>query len=506
MIFLFHKNNKVVKITKDTLDIPIENYSIGKTLLQLANTYEKEQIVWCQSDFEKFLNIEFIQTISENAISILSFNPYEGNFLNSKLGYIDQNSLLKVNKEVKFQTWQMNASVGIISSKLFLKLSEFIDGKEEFNYLLNSIAQRTFMNGVLCYSEPRLLHNLEITESASCTNYVLFQFVKQHYKWKWLFLLFLNIFLYERKLLFLPFFRALFYRKKQTIGTDFISEILDKNNKKVVVSIDVIIPTIGRASYLKDFLNDLKQQDILPNNVLIIEQNPNVNSLSELDYLAKENWPFKIIHQFIHQSGACNARNIALQNVTSNWVFFADDDIRIKSDFLKEAFYKIENLQAHAVLFACLLKNQKNTFTIPHQTTVFGSGCTIVKSEFASKVLFDEKYEFCFGEDTDYGMKIRNLGADVIYLPEPSIVHLKAPIGGFRIKPTYQWSNDLIQPKPSPTIMLNLVRYATKEQQKGYKTIYFTKSLEWKKTFQSLKQINKHWKSSLFWANKLENM
>lgn len=507
MIFLFHKNNKVVKIKKDNLDIPVVNSAIGSTLFLLANTHENEQIVWCHSDFEIYLNIDFINSIVYNTYSIQSFNPYQNNFLNSRLGYIDQNSLLKVNKNVKFQTWQMHASVGIVSSILLKKLEKYIEVKnKDFNYLLNSMAQRTFMNGVLCYSEPNLFRNLKIEEDLSCNNYILFQFVKQHYKFKWLFLLLLNVFLYERKFLFFPFIKALFYKKRQVLNIDFISEIFNISEDITTISIDVIIPTIGRASYLKDFLIDLKQQQLMPKNVIIVEQNPNENSVTELDYLTDETWPFKIIHQFIHKSGACNARNLALQNVTSDWVFFADDDIRVKSDFLKHAFQKIENLKANAVLFSCLLKNQKNTFLIPHQTAVFGSGCTIVKSEFTSKVLFDTKYEFCFGEDSDYGMKIRNLGTDVIYLPEPKILHLKAPVGGFRTKPIYLWSNDLISPKPSPTIILNLLRYSTKEQQNGYKLLYFIKSLKWNKPFQSLKEINKHWKSSLFWANKLENM
>ena len=54
--------------------------------------------------------------------------------------------------------------------------------------------------------------------------------------------------------------------------------------------------------------------------------------------------------------------------------------------------------------------------------------------------------------------------------------------------------------------MLNFLRYSTSEQQKGYKTLYFIKTLHWKNPFKSFKEINKHWRSSLFWANKLENM
>jgi hypothetical protein len=56
--------------------------------------------------------------------------------------------------------------------------------------------------------------------------------------------------------------------------------------------------------------------------------------------------------------------------------------------------------------------------------------------------------------DNDFGMQLRNQGVDVLYLPEPKILHLKAPVGGFRTKPKLAWENDEIQPKPSPTVML----------------------------------------------------
>ena len=76
-------------------------------------------------------------------------------------------------------------------------------------------------------------------------------------------------------------------------------------------------------------LKDLSVQTHSPKRVIIIEQNPDLNSKSELDYLFNESWPFQIIHEFIHQTGACNARNLALSKVKSKFVFSCDDDNRI---------------------------------------------------------------------------------------------------------------------------------------------------------------------------------
>ena len=76
--------------------------------------------------------------------------------------------------------------------------------------------------------------------------------------------------------------------------------------------IDVIIPTIGRSNYVHNVLKDLAQQTHLPKRVIIIEQHPDPASTSDLDFIYSKSWPFAIKHQFIHQTGACNARNLAL--------------------------------------------------------------------------------------------------------------------------------------------------------------------------------------------------
>jgi hypothetical protein len=68
-------------------------------------------------------------------------------------------------------------------------------------------------------------------------------------------------------------------------------------------SIDVIIPTIGRKQYLYAVLQDLAQQTHLPVNVIIVEQNPQEDSVSDLDFLINQTWP--LISDIFYPSNRC---------------------------------------------------------------------------------------------------------------------------------------------------------------------------------------------------------
>jgi hypothetical protein len=54
--------------------------------------------------------------------------------------------------------------------------------------------------------------------------------------------------------------------------------------------------------------------------------------------LINQTWPFNIRHKFTHQTGACNARNLALSHVESEWVFFNDDDNKFSCDLIEIFF------------------------------------------------------------------------------------------------------------------------------------------------------------------------
>ena len=259
---------------------------------------------------------------------------------------------------------------------------------------------------------------------------------------------------------------------------------------------------MGRKKYLYDFLNDLKEQTILPTAVIIVEQNPDADSISELDYLENEVWPFEIKHRFIHQTGACNARNIALDLVTSEYVFFADDDIRLEDKtLLKRTFDLFDLVDTNIVNLACLQVNEIDPVKNIRQWAAFGSASSMVASHSIKDIRFNMALEHGYGEDVDFGMQLRNRGEDVIYAPELKLLHLKAPMGGFRtdFKTTTKTTENQLSPKPSPTIMLFRILHTTKKQLAGYKTtlgLKFYKVQSVKNPISYIKHFRKRWKLS----------
>jgi hypothetical protein len=396
----------------------------------------------------------------------------------------------------------------MVHSSLLIAIQDKIKREHNFSYYLNSVAKLAMPKGLLCYSEPKLLRAKPEGVPTKTSFFTLFRFVKQHYRTRWVLLLLLNLVLYERKFPLLPFLFSLFYknRSKTNINLDAIKV---QSTRKAVeqATVDVIIPTIGRKDYLYDFLKDLKEQTHLPTNVIIVEQNLDEDRVSELDYLTAEEWPFTIKHTFTHQAGACNARNIALAQIASKWVFFADDDIRIGTDFIQKTLEKAGCFGAKAVTLRCFQKGEKRTYGTIFQWVTFGSGCSLVFADSLKNCSFNMGYEFGFGEDGDFGMQLRHQGHDVLYLPEPEILHLKAPVGGFRTKPALQWQNDEIQPKPSPTIMLYQMLHHTPAQTNSYKTTLFFKYYglqKIKNPIQYYSNFQKQWARSVFWANELK--
>lgn len=511
MIVILHSYNKVVKVfdyvSKANIEVPKND--LVQMFFELGNQYTNTLIIWCHNSLKDFINEEEFKTVFHHKLVMASFNTRKNYYVDERIGYVESSPFIKVNREVNYPTWLMSSCIGGLNSDVlsYYDVKDYL--KKSFDYTLNSIAKRGMVNGLFCYSNPILLRgNQNIHENNSTSKNELFKFIKQHYKSRWLLLTFLNSLVYEKRLLLLPLITSVFISKKFKNINFKAFEEASKSKDVLKTTLDVVIPTIGRKVYLYDVLKDLSSQTILPKNVIIIEQNPDFGSKTELDYLTNETWPFTIKHKFINKTGACNARNLALQDVESDWVFMADDDIRFEKNVLEIALCEMLKYRLKAATISCLRKGDKQIESLTKQWNTFGSGCSIISKHIANTIKFDTAFERGFGEDGDFGMQIRNLGEDIGYISKCKLIHLKAPMGGFRTKFKHPGIDDEIQPKPSPTIMLYNLKHKSNVQINGYRTLLFIKFFklqENKNIFSYYSQIKRRWKKSVYLANELKN-
>jgi len=508
MIILIHQNaHQVVKVLKGETEIKISETHCTKAFWELAEKYPEEIIAWCEEKYIADLNLEQWPQIFHQDLIMASY-AVENAFLPESIGYIDQLPFVNVNRKVLYPTWQMSSDVGGIKGETLLKFKSLFEGISNFDYLLNSVAKIGQQNGLFCYSVPGLVSRISDKKpETTATSSQLFSFVYSYYNTIWLTVLFWCYRRYENKFPLKAYFLA-FLEKKCFLQKVDLSAIKIQSNKitETSISMDVIIPTMGRPKYLMQVIEDLGLQSLLPKKVIVVEQNADVNSISELAELHSKTWPFEIIHHFIHQSGACNARNIALKEVDSDWIFFADDDIRLEPDLLERVIMEMNRLGVSSINMNCKQKGEETIFKKIKQWGSFGSGTSVVKSIFAKQCAFSPIFEHGYGEDADFGMQLRQLGCDIIYHPEIEILHLKAPMGGFREKPVLAWEQEEPLPKPSPTLMAFALKYYSPQQIKGFKTSLFLKyynKQSVKNPFLYVGEMRKRWEKSEVWAGKL---
>ena len=507
MIVVYHNTKKVIKIfdVNRNAEIEFSEASIQQVIITISKTNKNAFIGWCYEQLSPYLNLENAKSFLKNSLVMTSFETSKRFYIDSSIGFVESSPFLKVNKSSVYPTWLMSSNVGFAHAKVFLQVEKLLKLKISFDLFLNAVSKSGINKGLLCYSNPNLLTNFPVIKRNKIASQVeILQFIKSFYKKRWLLLYFLNQLIFNRKLVIISFFKLIF-KSNLKIASDYSDLIPQSSEAKNETEVDVIIPTLGRKHYLKKVLDCFAKQTLLPRRIILVEQDPTGKNKSELNYI-KNSWPFKIEHIVINKLGACNARNVALEKVTSNWVFFADDDIEFSANLLSKAFENINKYRANAATISCLQRGETESIKEVMQWSSFGTNASFVKSEVAKKCKFGMEYEFGYGEDADFGMQLRNLGVDVLYIPFAKMIHLKAPVGGFRNKINRDWDFDKNYPKPSPTIMVFKLKHTIREQFLGYKLMLFLKYFKHQKVknpFAYYNKMQKAWKSSKYWANKL---
>lgn len=494
MIFLVHRNAKAIsRVLSENEVVQFKSPDICFIFWEVAEKYPDEIIVWVEEEFFDSINKSSLDKIFSHSRIMASY-AIKTNFFSNNIGYIDQMPFVNINRGVKYPTWMMSTDIGGVYGSTLLSFKSRFKKIDDFGYLINLIAKIGQQNGLFCYSHPDLIS----LRSASKLQYKAnlaqeFSFVYSNYKTVWTYIYFWCLWRYENKLSILKFLKSFLAKKHFGENVDLPSlKFSDNKNIGKEHTIDVIIPTIGRPEYLKDVLEDLNSQNMPPSNVIVIEQMDKMENFSQLNELKNRQWVFTLKIVSIDKIGVCNARNIGLKEVTSEWTFFADDDIRFSDDLLANVVREAQKYNCDAINMNCKQQGEKTIFHKIKQWGSFGSGTSVVKSKYAKKCQFSLAFEGGYGEDADYGMQLRNVGCDIIYHPEIKMLHLKAPSGGFReiINKDQKLRDTKKKPKPAPTIMALALRHFTPQQRKGFKVSLFLKFYKDKMTLNPISFVN----------------
>lgn len=510
MILIVHqKASKVLEVIKDGKPLDIKFNSCVEAFWDLSEKFQDDIIAWCDVAFKPQLDLASWKKVFHHDLIMASYGV-NTMYLPESIGYVDQLPFANALSEFTYATWRMSSDVGGMKGEVILKFRDLFDSIYNFEYLINSIAKLGQQSGLFCYSAPSLIKIGKISSlKYTATKNELFSFVFQHYKSFRVVVLFWCIFKYEKGFPLFPFI-ASFFRSKFFQKRIDLSDISINSNKVFTNSnsIDVIIPTIGRTQHVLQVLEDLKDQTLLPKRVIIIEQDQDPNAHSELTEKLSGEIPFEIIHKYIHQTGACNARNIALKEIKAEWVFFCDDDNRIDNNLLKRGLEEIRKHGVEVLNTAYIQKGEIRIYEDVKQWGTFGAGNGIVLTSAVKDISFSMVFEHSYGEDVDFGMQIRMIGKEIMYHPNLEIIHLKAPVGGFRMKPKLPWFSEEYPPKPSPALMALVLKYYSRQQLLGFKTVLFLKlytSQTIKNPFRYYNNMQKRWEISNKWAKYLLN-
>lgn len=519
MILIVHNDNQIVEIKHNNESVEFnKKVNIIAITFDLVTKYKDEVLFWChESLVGDFIYRKIIDNFEDKKTSfdfrlkpleIFTYNPDTAEFLPEQIGYIDFRSpFVNVVKDVTYGTWMLSSACGVIHCNT-LEHFHTLKSEYDFDKFLVELGFLALKMGLFPYSKPDLLTDKADFKYGKRADFnYLFSFVKRHFLIRQYLFFFFMMLRKEGIKMITPFLISIF-KMKVKIPKINLSKIYcahETRNLNEEDTIDVIIPTLGRPKELEDFLLDLNEQTIIPKKVVIIEQQPTFYKGTELNNLWTKSWSFNITHKLISHVGACKARNIALGEVCSRWIFFADDDIRIKSDLFEKTISFLKNNNIKIASIASYQKGESiDILNNPSFWSEFSSGCSLVDIEAAKITRFDNSLEFGFGEDTDYGYQLRKKGYSIIYYNKVPVFHLKAPLGGFRSKTPLPWSNVRFEPMPAPTILKCFLKNNNKYQFEGFKMYTILKNAFMPgRNFLRIRELRKRFEKSENFATKL---
>lgn len=499
-----------------TLIPHVQSNSLQQTFTTVLDAHPDDYVLWCHAGLKSFMRpfAEWSRFLN-HPLEILHWGGHlQHNLPLATLGSVDFDSpfLIPTATDIRYATWLISSLAGIGKAAVFSACG-FNTFLPTFHMSLLSIGKMSLQTGVCCYAEPRLSMtaenaNLQMLGKVQPQWREIAALIVAAYGKKWLAFWFAGRLCFDRRVPLPAFFQS--WRQSPSLAADRqqIAKIHEKIQQPVASkpTVDAIIPTLGRPQHVVNLLHDLAAQTVPVSKAIIVEQSPTGNFSELLVEAAAGDWPFVIQHFQVETLGAGRARNLALKEVVSDWILLLDDDIRISADWVKHLWQTATAYHVDVVTSAVHLPTQQPRPVAPPSVWgLFASGVSLLSRQSSLSVSgFDLQLDGGFGEDYEYGVRLRLAGSNILYTNQHSVLHLKAPIGGGRVTYPHPWHKDpAVSPKPSPTVMYSRQKHHTLQMEQGYRLYYWSNYFA---TFQIIKRLKKlpfrvrQWRQSQRWA------
>jgi GT2 family glycosyltransferase len=489
----------------------------GRELSRLVDEHPDAYIAWYDESIEPYLtDIVSWPALMKHSLEVLHLSCIQRcDLMVGSLGLVDFDSpfLLPGPTDRRYVTWLVSPMCGIGSSKVFRAVG--IDPSlGSLSLTLFDFGFRASELGICPYSDPELLAAQIPTQTLSrlqspLSPKELATLIRRTYGKKWLGFWLFGCMLFERSFHLKGMLKG--WAASPAIRGD--PRALEPLRPQLASgtrgrpSVEVLICTLNRAQHVLNLLDDLSSQTMLPLRVSIIDQSPD-REPSQLAVVVSKPYPFDVRYQYVTWAGVCRARNLGFQDVTSDWILMPDDDVRLSPECIDYLVNVATAYHVDAVNGAVYLPHQDPDAVIgPSFPRIWPTfGCVCLLSEKAIRVTggFDLRIDGGFGEDHEYGVRLRLRGLNVIYAAGMHILHLKASSGGYRYEFPHPWLGERVQPLPCPKVLYSRRKHMTKPMRQGYMLSYWFRRLAATPVYGWPGEIIKsarQWRSAARWSS-----
>jgi len=208
-------------------------------------------------------------------------------------------------------------------------------------------------------------------------------------------------------------------------------------------SFTVVICTYKRSFLIKECLESVLRNSLLPNKIILIDQNYDYATYNKIVSTCK-NKKFKnyLIIRNLIKKGLTRSKNISLKQIKTKYVFFIDDDIILEKKYFQKNIKIMNKNKAHAV--SGIISNYENNFfkniiyyffnhnifrdnryffinykklnkNFINKTFQVPGGITCYDIDIFKKISFDEKYITHNYEDVEFNIRLKKI------IPKPKL-------------------------------------------------------------------------------------